>query len=531
MFGVADIPCMRAWTNFSSVGRSVSVAPACACQPCAFRLLLLLASAAQFIELAGCAQVDARPDFQSTADQIVDRLNVATVYDPEDEAAVEAQVRALLADGLTLDESVQVALLNHRGLQALFAALGASRADVVQAGLMSNPTLAFGLRFPEGGGRSNLTFGLAQEIVDLWQIPVRRRIAEAELDQIVGQILQRAVDLTASVQAQGSAAIGQRLAEQIAQENLDLARRSLRFMQERQRAGETHQLDVNLIRMQVADAERARILIARDRRIAEARFARLLGLSRNAELPVLTDELRKPPREFADEAELIELALSERFDVQAADARVLAAGEELIRQQRSIWPSISVGFELERLEKRAQAGRKLLADTARSSLRAGELTIPEVQTRSQRRAERSMVIDAMLGPMLQIELPLWDQNQAQIAKACFDLTRAGKEREDLLDAVALDVRESAATARAAAELVHFLETEALPLSEQSLAAAQQRFEAGETGVLVLITAQEALIAQRRAAIDARREWAMAYAELQRSVGGRLPALTAEPSAP
>jgi cobalt-zinc-cadmium efflux system outer membrane protein len=471
---------------------------------------------------AGCDKVDAQPDFQRAAAEIEARLDVGDVYDPAADALVAERVQVLIADGLTVDEAVRAALLNNRGFQAMFAALGASRADVVQSGLLSNPTLALGLRFPEGGGRSNLTFGLAQEIVDLWQIPVRRRLAEAELAQVVRQVLHRAVELSAQVRAGAYEAIGLAQAERIAEANVALAERSLSLTESRFRAGELSQLDVNLLRMQVVDAKRARIVVNRDRLIAEARLARLLGLSRNAGSLVLIDELVAPVTIGDDDAVLIELALAERFDVQVADAQVLAAGEELIRQQRSVFRSIGVGFELERVEKRAQAGRKLLADTVRSSARAGALTLPEVQTRRQRRRERSMVIDAILGPTLQLEVPLWDQNQAQIAKARFNLLRAGKEREDLLDAVALDVRTSAARVRAAGALVRFFEDESLPVAEAGESGARQLFDMGEASVLVLIQAQESLIVQRRAHIDALIEYALGLAELERSVGGRLP---------
>ena len=76
---------------------------------------------------------------------------------------------------------------------------GASRADVVQSGLLSNPTLAISVRFPKGGGRSNIAAGLAQQPVDLWQIPVRKRITEAQLEATVLTVAHQAVTLAADV--------------------------------------------------------------------------------------------------------------------------------------------------------------------------------------------------------------------------------------------------------------------------------------------------------------------------------------------
>ena len=89
----------------------------------------------------------------------------------------------LLREPLTVDDAVQVALLNNPSFQAGVAAVGASRADVVQSALFTNPSVSFGLAFPDAGGRSRLTAGLAQQISDLWQIPIRKKIAEAEVQK------------------------------------------------------------------------------------------------------------------------------------------------------------------------------------------------------------------------------------------------------------------------------------------------------------------------------------------------------------
>jgi hypothetical protein len=60
---------------------------------------------------------------------------------------VEARVKTLLASSKTIDAetSVQIALLNNKGLQAAYADLGDAGADVWQSTLLVNPTVAVGL--------------------------------------------------------------------------------------------------------------------------------------------------------------------------------------------------------------------------------------------------------------------------------------------------------------------------------------------------------------------------------------------------
>jgi len=145
------------------------------------------------VSVAGCVTVNPDRDYQRAAGLIVERTGADYVYDPQAEDLIEEKVTSALADGLTIDEAIAVALLNNRAFQCAFREIGVSRADVVESGLISNPTLGLSLRFPEGGGLANLTLSLAQQLVDLWQIPVRKRIAEAQLERTLLLVAREAV--------------------------------------------------------------------------------------------------------------------------------------------------------------------------------------------------------------------------------------------------------------------------------------------------------------------------------------------------
>lgn len=479
-----------------------------------------------WIAIAGCAQVNPAPDFRRVADSAAERLGVEQTYDPAADALIDAKVAALMNGGLTVEKAVQIALLNNRGFQAQFAVLGASRADVVQSGLFSNPSISLLLRFPEGGGRSNLQFGLAQDIVDLWQIPVRKRIAQAELEQTILAVLHRAVELAADVRSRYFTLLGLQRSELISRENLTLAERSLALAQQRMDAGAAGRLDVNLVRGRVLDGRQSLITLERDRGIAEATLAEILGLARiNA---VLTDALPELSTQVYDEAALLELALAQRFDNQMMEAQIEAAEEQLAREYLRVFPSISLSFELERTDRRALPGRNILADTARSSIAAGQLTAPTIESRGQRNLARRQIIDSLMGPGLQFTLPLWDQNQAQIAKARFGVLRVRKEAADLQRTITRQVRETLMRERTAAELVRFYEREAIPLANENLDTARGLYQSGEQSVLFLIDAQEALIQQRRAYVDALRDAALARSELERAIGGRLTMISPTP---
>ncbi len=479
--------------------------------------------------VVGCAQVNPQPDFLDASNRIKQRLAVDDVFDPSAEIETDQKVLALFDGGLTASEAVSVALLNNRYFQSLFQTIGASRADVVQSGLWTNPSLMIGTRFIEGGGRSELTFGLAQQLVDLWQIPVKKRIAEAQLEQTILAVLNEAVRIATSTQALYYDCLWRERLNVIASDNLALVKRSLHLAQVRLDAGETSPLDAGLVRSQVLQAENDALLAARNLENARIALAQSLGVVRWDDGWELTDPFSDDQYVVASDDDLIETATANRFDIQIADALVEAAAQDVDLQLLKVLPSLIVGLQGERTEQRTLPDRKILADTARASIAARRLTAPEIQSKGQRDVVRDQIIDALFGTSIQLTLPIWDQNQAQIAKANFAYQQLLKEREFLFDTVTTDIRQASNNARTAQHQHALFENKILPQAQENIKTAQSRYENGEESVLILIEAQDAMFGQKRQSADALRNMLVTRAELTRACGGRLPE-TSQPNA-
>ncbi len=491
--------------------------------PNATRITLIgLCQILMLMAAIGCATVDPKQDFDHASRLITDRTGSPEVYEPSADALVKDKIDALLSDGLTVDEAVQLALLNSPALQSAFQEIGASRADLVQAGLLTNPSFSLLVQFPEGGGRTKLNMGFGQELVDLWQIPVRKKIAEAQLEQTILKVVQQAVDLTADAKAQAYRLLALQQAEVIATENVALVKKSLQLAQDRFNAGETGKLDVNLVRTNLLETRLELMDIQRQRRLAETAFANALGLSRWEKPWTLRDELPAVVSLARDEHALLCLAMTERLDARAAALRVEAAENEVRQQYLKVFPSVTAGTEWERPERQALPGRNILADTARESVANGRLTAPSIESKAQRDAERRAIVDSLLGPSLQITLPIWDQNQARIARAGFEAEQQRKNYETLLDSIARQVQDALILAQIAEQQVHFYRDQSLPLAKENVESAQRMYQAGEKDIIVLLDAQKSLIVQRQVFLGVWRDYATAMAELERAVGGRLP---------
>ncbi|MDO8631592.1 MAG: TolC family protein, partial [Phycisphaerales bacterium] len=365
--------------------------------------------------LAGCAQVNPQADFARTRQLIGDRTGAEAVYDPDADALSAEQIETMLADGLTVDEAVRLALLNNRQLQAEFMAIGVAKADLVQAGLLSNPTLAFSAQFPEGGGRSNIQASLAQNIADLWQIPKRKKAADAGLQETILRVAHFATTLVQQTKIDYYRAKAAEELRIVAEKNMELVTKSYEAVKTRREAGAASLLDENLARGQVLTAE----LGVRNAQLATGNakraLARRLSLPQSVDALSLADslpEFREPVPSLED---AIELATNSRLDLQAVDQSVQSLFARMELEKRKVFPDLNIGPFMERPDRRALPGRDVAADFVRSSLANGALTAPDIQSRRERQQERSQEIDFLSGPALSMTLPIFDQNQAQIA--------------------------------------------------------------------------------------------------------------------
>jgi cobalt-zinc-cadmium efflux system outer membrane protein len=445
----------------------------------------------------GCQKVDARPDFQRAGAIVEATTGHALGYRPEDERLVADRVDELLRDGLTPAEAVEVGLLNNPRLQAAFMDVGIARADVVQAGMLSNPSLGISARFPSGGGLANIEADLAQNVADLWRIKPRTLAAERNLDATVLDLAREAANLSAEIETAYYEAVGRAQIEAIAQQNLATARELLQMATLQREHGAATEIDVNLSRSVVFESElesqSARLAAAEARRT----LAELLGLTTDADELVLSAALPEPPTATLSAPDLIAIARESRLDLRAAWQRVDAAEAELVRERGSLFGDVTVGLSMERGERRS--------------------------------GEPSEHTDLIIGPSLEFELPIFDQNQARVARATFTLQRAIKTLEAIERPIVHEIRGAVDRSDTAWRLVRLYREQSLPLAESNVALSREAYRAGRTSLLGVMEAQRFLLTTRRRYVEAWMGAAETMPALHRAVA-RPQATATQPDA-
>lgn len=477
--------------------------------------------------LPGCAHIDHRAELQEAAQ----RFEKLTGRNPAWQEPFDGGELVVGGAGvLTLDDLLQLGLRNNRSLRGDLEVIGQAKADLIQAGLLPNPMLSVSLQLPEAGGLASLSFGLAQDLAAIWLIPRRVEAARAMLQQRILSVADTALGLTTDIRTSYSALQYQTLAIRFQEQNLQILREAMEIAQGRLRAGSTTQLDVNLVQSRYLETELELLALRSEFAVTQRTLLRLLGFARATDQWRPTELGLDPPRPALTltEAQLVEVALLQRLDLQAADFERDAALADFEQQRLRVIQNLGIGIMGERFERRALPGRNLLADTARASIAAGQLTAPEIESAGQRRIERSQEIESIVGPSLEVSLPIFDQNQAQIAKAQFRARELHERYREVEQRIVESARTALTQRRLAQDRVRVFRESLLPLQESNLSLAETTYRSGRESILTVLLAQESLIRTRLGHAAALRDLEISTANLERQLAGRLSELETQP---
>lgn len=471
----------------------------------------LLPGALLFI-FTGCASVDPRADYERVERHVAEAVGESALAWPDDVEAARALVAARLEGGLSADEAVQLCLLNNPRVQSALRGVGIARADLVQSGLFQNPSLSLLPLLPDGGGLSYFEVAIAQNLADLWLLPIRKRAAEGELERAILEIAREISAAALEARAAYFSAVGLDRERDIANENRDVANQLLDAALARQRAGAGSSIDVNLARSEFMQTE----LVVRTASLAafeaRRRLAVFLGVNTPPDKLLLSDRLPDPPTWSLTLERLLALAEANRLDLQAASYVVDVAAARVRQEKLSVVSDVEVGVNLQRQQRGRRGDRQWLADTLWASAEAGALTAPSLRPREKQPT------DTVVGPTLSLELPVFDQNQAQIAKAQFIYEQTVLNRAALLLDVTQETRSAYQRAHTAWDIASYYRDSFLPLLQENLELSRTAYRVGKLSLLPVLEAQKLLLASRGRYVETLREAAVAVTELEKAIG-------------
>lgn len=403
----------------------------------------------------------------------------------DDKAAADA-VREMLRSELSIDAAVGVALLNNQNLQAEFEELGIAQADLVQAGLLTNPVFSGSVRFPDGGGRSNLELSISASFIELLSMPMRKKIATAELAAAKSRAANAVLELVADVRKAYYEL-------QAAQQRVELQKTVLTAMKaSSDAAGRIHAAgnmnDLDLANENALAAQSELDLLEANAAVVEHRehLNVLMGLTNESSDWTIAGRLPElPARDTMDGLDA--LALRQRLDLVAAGGDVEVAARTLgISRPLGIFGDTEVGVSAER------------------EVEGGWVT----------------------GPELSLPIPLFDQGQGAVAKASAQLRQAQRRYNALAVQVRSDVRGAVARVRSARTRAESFQRTVLPLRRKITEQTQLHYNGMFVGIFQLLEAKAAEVEAGQQYVEAMRDYWVAMSDLERAIGGRMPSLRA-----
>ncbi len=449
-------------------------------------LVLAVLSAAV---LGGCASFSPDGGFGAVQSATQSHLQKDVVWSRDDATRTQTQVRVdtLLAQPISADEAVQIALLNNPGLQAAFNALGIAEADLVSAQRLPNPGFSIGrlTRGSEVEWERSLHLNLARLLTMPMRIDIEQRLFEQTRRALVLNVLRLAADtrkawviaVTANQTAQY-----QQQAMDAAEAGADLARRMAEvgnWSKLKQAREHAFYADAALA---VARAEGAKLQ-------ARERLVRLMGLS-EANTLKLPDRLPDLPPSLPALANVEQQAMDSRLDLQLVklQTETLAKNLGLTRRTRFI-----------------------------NVLELGVIHNSSNEAPLQR------------GYEIGFELPLFDWEQSRIVAAESRYRQAlERARETAINARS-EVREAYAMQQSQYAIAKHLRDEVVPLKKRISDENQLRYNGMLIGVFELLADARSQISAVNAAIEAQRDYWLAESDLQMALVG-TPGMIAAPTA-
>ncbi|HET6280956.1 MAG TPA: TolC family protein [Polyangia bacterium] len=387
------------------------------------------------------------------------------------------------AQGLTEDQAVALALRANPDLRAARRQRGIAEGEIVAAGALANPTVGFDVLHLQ----DNRT-GTAQAITLGWDPPqpwiyaAGRASARAGADAVAAEIAEAEWQLAISVRGAHAGLLAVAEERVLVGKGLEVRRKITELVTRRVSGGASTRLDLSLAQLAVSQAETLRDDLAAQQIAAAQALGQLLGTEASPPRAVgaLSDQTTAPPPLEV----LVESALASRPAVTAEEQRFLQKEQNLRLEHARRWP----WFRFTAIPRY----RNDSTDAHPSDYAVGvQLTLPILNQN---------------GGGVQIAEGLRDQERESFRKLVSGIRRElGSARDEIV------LRN---------ETVQRYQTAVLPGLDAHERLLGIALSGGQVDVVALLTAQDAILRNRRDYVGMRLGAYRARLKLERAIGPR-----------
>lgn len=432
--------------------------------------------------LLACASVKPREGFEPVSQDARARLGADLVwYDGgESPDEIAARTSALLSKPVTAASAVQVALLNNRSMQGTLQDLHISQADLVESGLLKNPLLFGDFRF--SGQGINFEFALVQNFVAALQIPMQKRIAEAQWEAAKARVVGDAVELAAQTKLSFYEYQASLHMLRVARQALLSREASCELALRLNEAGNAN--DLLLAEQRALHESQKLAVLALEQHSIEAREAlnARMGVLKNPDSWRISEELPRVDAKLPDAPDVGAQAVERSLEIASARQEVIARAEMF---------GLADAFAL-------------LMDGAIGPAAAKE---PDIKWSS--------------GFSAAIPLPIFNQGQPEVFRARAELKRSMEDYAAMVVNIRAEARSLSRQAAVADSMARHFQATLLPLRRQVVQETKLQYNAMQIGPFELLEAKNQEISTQQSYVDSLKSYWLVRTRLEALMSGRM----------
>ena len=391
------------------------------------------------------------------------------------------KIDSLLLGQLTVDAAVKVALLNNPIIQVIYYDLEIAYADVIQAGILGNPTLsAFVLNSQEDTGK-HTEISIEQNVLDLLLLPLKKKLARAEYQQVKLQVGHAVLEIIKDTKTAFYVLQANRHMMTLQKDVLKAAEAAAELAERQYKAGNINTLDLASHQVALHDAQLKWMENEAELFSNRENLRKLLGLTGASQKLNIEADLSTLPSSDPDLSEVIQTALAQRLDLAVAQ-------QELVILKKALF----------------LARTEAVLDISGSVVK--ESTPDE---------------DAHVGPGIELDIPLFDRGQAQVARLKAQLSQSEKQIEVLKQEIRSEIRIIHNQIDTKRKAVEYYRDIIIPVHEDVVQASQKEYNFMLLGAYTILEVKQDEINARRNYILTLRDYWILRTDLEHAGGVEL----------
>ena len=356
-------------------------------------------------------------------------------------------------DGISEDEAVSIALWNNPQFQADLATISVAQADVIEAGIVSNPLLRY--LAPAGGLQASGYINFAFDF--LFQRPRRIAAAKADAERAGETVMLKGYSLIRDVQNAYTDLLFAKRRVEVLGQNAQVRQQMAELANSRLRNGDISELEAVTFRADSASAKDELVKATLDTLLRKNTLNVLLGYSPD------TTIVLQPTTFYSDTQHIVQdnylqLVYDYQPELKAAAMNIHAIGKRLGWERSRI---ISFITTLNFQHVADKGGSKWLPNAA--------------------------------NPGVQMEIPVLNRNQGRIARAKADLEVATAQYYAIRQRTALDAATAYDRYEQAWQSYQIWYGATIPSLQEAVRLSQSSYRNGDISYLPVLEAQRQLL--------------------------------------